>query len=720
GLQGQNGALVDNFGLNLTRSDYAINQLSAVTVSVINNKNSAGNVSASFQLANPSSADQFYLGGQNIPVGSALGASSAQFTVVDDNKQSGVFGFRSETYQATNLFPAISLVRSNGIYGTVSLKYSTSNGTAVAGSDYTAIAPTISIFGPGNTTNNFNVTVKNNGLIYTNILEKTVNLRLSNLGGPVDGSASFGISNAVLRLINPNYQGYLTLSATNYDGNQSSGFINFTVNRVSGSLGTISVQYATTNGSALNGINYLGATNKLLWNDGDASPKTVSLPLLNPGAVGTNKQFGVRLFNPTNGIISSPSLLAGAVTNATLTIHNDNSYGSLEISAPSYTVNENGGYATITVLRSSGTIGQVSVNYATVNGTAFSGVNYVATNGVLQFTAGQVSASFNVRILDDGVVDPTPPPNFYFNVSLSNPTNALLGLNTNVPVQIVDAQTYNYPPGSPDTGFDTNTTMNGSVFALALQANGQIIAGGNFSRVGGTIENSLARLNTDGSLDTSFLNGLSGANGAVLALADQTDDRIMAAGGFTFVNGQHLNYIARLLTDGSVDSSFNPGSGADSPVYALAETFVGGERGIYVGGSFGNFNSVYSPGLARLKNDGSVDTAFATGLGADGVVYAVAAYPTNSTYFGKVLFGGTFTHYNGGTLNHFGRLNVDGSVDTNFNASLGVGPNNSVNAIVIQPDGRVLVGGSFTNFNGTALNRLVRLNTDGTLDTNFV
>ena len=720
GLSGQNGALVDNFGLNLTRSDSIINQLSAVTVSVINNKNTSGNLNAQFQLANPSGADQFYLGSENIPVGSALGASAAPFTLIDDNKQSGVFGFRSPTYTATNLSAAIALVRSNGVYGTVSLKYSTSNGTAVAGTDYVAIAPANSIFLQGVTSNSFNVTVKNNGLIYTNIVEKTVNLRLGNLSGPVDGNASFGISNAVLRLINPNYQGYLTLSQTNYMGIQSSGFITFTVNRASGSLGTISVQYATTNGSALNGINYTGKTNKLLWNDGDASPKTVSIPLLNPGTVGTNKQFGVRLFNPTNGVTSAPSLIVGAITNATLTIVNDNSYGMLQISAPAYTVNENGGYATITVLRGSGTIGQVSVNYATANGTAFSGVNYAPTNGVLTFAAGQVSASFNVRIINDGVVDPTPPTNFYFNVSLSNPTNATLGSPTNALVQIVDAQSYNQPPGSPDTGFDPATGMNGSVFALALQSNGQIVAGGNFTRVGGTIKNSIARLNTDGSLDSDFLSGLTGANGAVLALANQTDDRILMSGAFTFVNGQHLNYIARLMTDGTVDSSFNPGSGADSPVYALAETFIGGAREVYAGGSFGNFNSVSSPGLVRLNNDGTVDTSFVTGLGADGSVYAVAAYPTNATYAGKVLFGGAFTHFNGVVLNHFGRLNMDGSVDTNFNASLGTGPNNSVSAIVIQPDGRVLVGGSFTNFNGVALNRIIRLNPDGTPDTNFV
>ena len=70
-------------------------------------------------------------------------------------------------------------------------------------------------------------------------------------------------------------------------------------------------------------------------------------------------------------------------------------------------------------------------------------------------------------------------------------------------------------------------------------------------------------------------------------------------GSFTLINGVYHNSIARLMTDGTVDSSFNPGSGADNAIYALAETFVNGNREIYVGGAFGNINNVTSPGLAR-------------------------------------------------------------------------------------------------------------------------
>lgn len=712
GLSGQSGFLVDPYGLSLTLSDALINNQSKVTVSIINNKATSGDLNAQFQLANPSIADEFYLGGQNIPVGNALGVSSAAFTLIDDTSFPGQFGFSSPTFTATNLSPNITVLRSNGNFGVVSMKYSSSNGTAVVGTDYVGLTNLNLVFGNSVPSNGFGMTIKNNGYI-TNV-EKTVNLRLFGLG--TTPGATFGISNAVLRIINPNYQGYVTLGASNYSGTISSGFLNFVVNRVSGSLGTVTVGYQTTNASAMNGVDYLGLTNILTWNSGDVSPRTISVPLLNPGIVGTNKQFGVKLFSPTVNAVTNLALM-GIISNATLTISNDNNYGTIQLSSPSYIVNENGGYATLTAFRTGGAVGTVSVNYATSNGAnTANGVNYVATNGVLVLAPNQTSASFNVQVKNDGIADPTP---FYFNVTLSNPTNAVLGTPTNALVNIFDVNSFNQPPGSADTAFNSDG-MNGDVFALALQSNGQILAGGNFTAVGPVAKSRIARLNTDGSLDTAFLNNLSGANAAVNAVVSQTDSRILVGGAFTTVDDIHRNFIARLMTDGSIDTSFNPGSGADNTVNTVVETFLGGARKIYVGGAFGAVNGTSSPGIIRLNNDGTVDNGFNAGSGVNGQVYTIAAYPTNSIYAGKVLIGGSFTRYNGILMNNLARLNADGSLDTNFNTGFGTGPNAAVQALAVQTGGQVLVGGSFTNFNGTLVNRIVRLNNDGTLDTIFV
>jgi len=713
GLYGINVLLNDVYG---ELWSFGINGVPSVNVLIKQNSAIRGNLDAQFQLSNPVDADQFYLGGQNIPLGVGLGRSSAPLTLVDDDRQPGTFGFKSTSFIGTSNSAAISLVRSNGTYGTVSLQYSTSNGTAIAGIDYTGLTNITATFQDGQRTNGFNVPILGNGTIYTGFAEKFVNLHVSSLIGATNGN--FGISNAVLRLINPNFQGYLTLSTNIYYGSESAGYITFTVNRVSGSLGTISVFYATTNGTAFNTVDYSGATNQLTWNNGDVSPRNITIPLINNGAVGTNRQFAVYLFNPTNSSSgSAPGLLLnGPTTNATLVIVNDNSYGTLQFSAANYLVNENGGYATVTVNRTGGIAGPVSVSYSTANGTAFANTNYATTTNRLTFAVNQLSASFTVGITNDRVVDPA---NFYFNVFLSNPTNAVLGSLTNATVHIADADALNQPPGSPDTGFNPGTGMNGDVLALALQPDGQILAGGNFTTVNSGPQNYIARLHPNGSLDMTFLNGpSSGANGPVFAIATQTDGRVLAGGAFTLMNGVNRNSVSRLMTDGTVDTSFDPGPGADGAVYAMAETFIGGVREIYLGGAFGHVNGNASPSIARMNNDGTPDYSFSTGAGADGPVFAIAVYPTNSVYAGKVLIGGAFTHYNGVSLNYIARLNADGSVDSTFNP--GTAANASVNALAIQQDGRLLVGGTFTNFNGTAMNRIARLNNDGSVDVTFV
>jgi len=716
GLFATNGVLEDIYERHFWGGGVATPSIVQITVHP--NPTVRGDLSAQFQLANPAGADQFYLGGQNIPMGVALGRSVAPFTLIDDNQQPGQFGFATASFIATGTNAAISVVRSNGMYGRFYVAFSTTNGTATNGIDYVGTNGTL-VFNPPNVSNVFNVRIKDNGTIYTSPTEKTVNLRLSSITGPSAG-ATFGISNAVLRLINNHYKGYLSFSATNYIGSESAGFITFVVNRTSGNLNPLSVQYATTNGTgpnaALNGVDYVGATNTLSWTNGDVSSRFVNIPITNNFAVGAGKQFAVSLRNATNNGAPDPSLM-GLITNATLTISNDNSYGTLQLSAPSYLVNEDGGYATITVLRTGGAAGTVSVRFVTSNGPyATNGVNYIGTNNVLTFAPQQIAASFNVQIINDGR---TNNPNFYFNVYLTNAVSAALVSPTNAVVNILDSLSVDWPSGSPGSGNYSISGADDTVRALALQSNGQIVVGGDFLQVNSVPEKFIARLNTDGSLDTTFPNDPNdpGANGTVFALANQTNDRILMGGAFTAVNGIALNHIARLMTDGSLDTSFRPGPGADDTVYALAETFVAGVRKIYVGGAF---SSIYNwnidrPGIARLNDDGTVDSSFVTGSGADGTVYAIAVYPTNSIYAGKVLIGGAFTHYYGTNLNYIARLNADGSVDTTFTASA----NGTVKAIAIQPDGRVLVGGSFIQFNNENLNRIVRLNADGLLDDGF-
>jgi len=724
GLYGANGLFQDNYNRFIK---YGLSSPAAVNITINDDTATSGNLSAQFRLANPVCADEFYLGGQNIPLGVGLGESQAPFTVIDDSHQDGVFGFSAASYVASNSPVNVGINRASGAYGTVQVSYQTvTNGsTAIAGVDYRPTNGVVT-FISSQTSGSFPVTILNNS--YISGQEKTINLQLVKVQDLSGGNASLSLTSAVVRLINPNDAGYLTFSTNFYFANLSGGSINFVVNRTVGSKGTLTVQYGTTDGAlnttrlntAVNGVNYVGSTNTLTWLSGDVSPRIISIPLIYQGALGPNMKFSATLFNATLNGANVASLL-GTTTNATLAIINDTSVGALQFSSANYSCNENGGNAAITVVRTGSAFGTNSVNFYTADGTAFAGTNYATTNGVLTFLPGDVAKSFNVRLLNAGQTN-LPAASLYFNVNLATTAistlsaGSKLGTPTNAVVQLVSAGTYNQPAGGVDQSFDAS--LNASVLALAVQSTGQIVVGGTFTVADDSYINRIARFNTDGTLDSSFLYGLDGADDSVNAVVSQTDDRILVGGAFTSINDDTSLSIARLMTDGSLDSSFDIGAGTDGTVFAIAESFLNGSRVIYVGGNFSKFDENPSPGVVRVDDSGAYDSTFAVGAGASGTVYALAVYPTNSIYnAGKVVLGGAFTNFEGFAAANVVRLNTDGTVDTNFSLNVSVG--GPVRAVAIQLDGSVLIGGDFTNINSTAINRVARLNPDGTLDASF-
>lgn len=265
---------------------------------------------------------------------------------------------------------------------------------------------------------------------------------------------------------------------------------------------------------------------------------------------------------------------------------------------------------------------------------------------------------------------------------------------------------------------------NGHVYTLLAQPDGKILVGGIFGGLGnssGSIaRNFLGRLNSDGSVDSSFNPG---ANNAVRVFAVQPDGKILVGGEFNALGGGGLgtserDYLGRLNSDGSLDATFNPGT--NGIVYALA---VQPDGKILVAGDFttiggGHTGSTARSRIARLLPDGSVDSTF--NPGANNSVLATALQPD-----GKVVVGGRFTAIGGGTgtstRQHLGRLNADGSVDTGFNP----GANAAVWALAVQADGRIIAGGEFEALGGggtgtTLRSYLGRVNADGSLDTTFI
>ena len=679
-----------------------------VIVTVTNSGNISGNLTANFALSNP--VGNFSLGGQFISVGAALGAQmAAPLTIIDSNIKPGVLGFSAPTYSViqNRSTATITVTRTNGSDGVVSIWYATSNGTATNGLDYTGKTNLLT-FPVGSTNQTFTVVTKSVTSIQP---DKTVNLMLFS----PSGGATLGQTNAVLNLINGNYvNGHVSLSATNYTVGENAGSAVITVNRLGGSTGTLKVTLLTADGTAFAGTNYTGISTNLQWNNTDATPRNIVIPVRDDGVVTSNVFAYLRLTNSIVNNINTSVPLSFGGTNATLTINNIDSAGSVQFSSPTYSVKKYGGYALIPVTRTGGSIGTVTFGYKTINGTALAGSSYSTTAGTLTFTNGQVSASFNVPITNN--------PGITGLVSLSLQLTNQSGLgslgNPNLAtLNIIDSGSVNETPGSPDVTYGSPVNgFNAAVYALALQPNNQLIVGGDFTQANGVYRQRIARLNDDGSVDPTFSlpSSTMGADNSVRAIAIQTDGRILCGGYFTNMNSITVSGIARLNYDGSLDSLFNAGSGADNPIYALGETFVDGNRKILVSGSFANLNGVPANGIARLNDDGSPDTSFNVGgSGANATVYALAVQTD-----GKVIIGGDFTAVNGITVGHIARLNVDGSVDLTFTNAAA---SDSVHALAIQLDGQILAGGLFTSVNGnSSYHRIVRLNsTDGLPDSSF-
>ena len=250
-----------------------------------------------------------------------------------------------------------------------------------------------------------------------------------------------------------------------------------------------------------------------------------------------------------------------------------------------------------------------------------------------------------------------------------------------------------------------------SVNALAIQTDGKILVGGQIGTFNGSTQRVLVRLNTNGSVDTSF--NLSGDVNLDLIpnLEDilvLPDNKIIIGCVLRKLTTSQARGLLRLNSDGSVDETFNSGAlGANNIVWRVLRQTDGK---YIIGGQFSTYNGTSRPRIARINADGTLDTSFTPGTGAT-ISVLDAALQTD----GKIIIGGGFINYNGTAINRIARLNTDGTLDTSFN--VGTGANNLVNALAIQSDGKVLIGGTFNDVGGTIRNRLARLNSNGSLDT---
>jgi uncharacterized delta-60 repeat protein len=287
-------------------------------------------------------------------------------------------------------------------------------------------------------------------------------------------------------------------------------------------------------------------------------------------------------------------------------------------------------------------------------------------------------------------------------------------------VQYCEVKRFN-ADGSLDTGF-TSARFDGEIYDIKQQSNGKLIVVGYFENVGATYPYSknkyIARLNTDGTVDSSFVSG-NGFDALCNVCKILSDDSIVVGGDFSNYDDNSSLHLVKLSIDGAINTAFSGNIPEFNYVTTIEEDAY---HNLYVGGDF--------PNVYRLTSNGSLDSSFDTGTGFNSPVTSIKIDAS-----GKIMVGGWFTQYKGSDVNPgIVRLETNGNLDASF-VMTGVGLYNNlgydyyctVNSIAIQNDGKIVVGGNFRNYNsGTVMDPIwsvargiIRFNSNGTVDTKF-
>ncbi len=327
--------------------------------------------------------------------------AQASLSIDDVSVTEGNSGSTNATFHVTLSAPSSQ---------TVTVKYSTANGTATSGSDYTSVPLTTLTFAPGQTTKAVTVAVKGDTLdepdetFFVNLSAATNAIIVDSQGvGTIlddDPSPQLAISDVAVT-----------------EGDTAPVTAAFTVTLTPASARTVTVAYATADGTALAGVDYTEASGTLTFAPGQAS-KTINISVSGDTAIEPDETFAVSLSAPTNATLSR-AVATGTILN--------NDFPALSISDIRVLEGNNGTTnAAFAVTLSAVSSQPVTVTYATANGSAVAPSDYTAATGTLTFAPGVTSQTINVSVAGDTVIEPDET----FTVTLSAPTKAALGRAT--------------------------------------------------------------------------------------------------------------------------------------------------------------------------------------------------------------------------------------------------------------------------------------------------
>jgi len=365
-----------------------------------------------------------------------LGVQKTAVLTIRDAQAGLQFSAPTYTVSEGTASATITVLRTGPLSGMATVSYSTSDGTATGGTDYTPTSGTLS-FKAGDTTKSFTVPILNDAVVDGSKPE-TVLLLLSNFNGAGPGP----LSSAVLTITDNDVAGSIKLGAATFSASEALGVATIAVSRSGGAAGSVTVNYATADqlcmsppcaGQARAGLDYEKTIGTLTFGAGETT-KTVLVPIFNDSLAEGAETF---LFN----LMSNPqsSAVLGSPTQAIVTILDNDQGGAIQFSAATYTATEAlaaTSTASITLTRTgAGLASGASVQFATSNGTAIAGIGYTATVTTLVFAAGETTKTVPIPILPAGASgDET------VKLTLSNPAGgATLGARTTAVLTIVDA-----------------------------------------------------------------------------------------------------------------------------------------------------------------------------------------------------------------------------------------------------------------------------------------
>ena len=256
-----------------------------------------------------------------------------------------------------------------------------------------------------------------------------------------------------------------------------------------------------------------------------------------------------------------------------------------------------------------------------------------------------------------------------------------------------------------------------SIYSILIQPDGKIICSGVRNVADGIRENEMIRFNKDFTIDSTFtfksgdvykaINKFGGEKWLIAADLQQ-DGKILIGGVFEEVDGLVATNIARLNSNGDVDVTFNQRTACNGTILTSA---VQANGKTIIAGKFSRYDYHATPNIARLKENGRLDPSFNVGSGTNGEINNVAVQPD-----GRVVIAGRFTSYDGYPCSNIVRLNKNGSLDKSFE---NVVTDNFIRKVAIDKNGKIILAGDFKTINGIPRMGIGRLLPDGTLDNAF-